>query len=219
MPPAKLTRRELVKRLADAFRQYGYEGASMTRIALATGMGKASLYHHFPEGKAQMAQAVIDDTREWFEENIFIPLEDTHPPRQRLERMLQRLDGYYKGGRCAGMPLIVSVCEDCHLFADSIGSFYQRWIEVVTGVLVDAGLARDIAQKRAHDCVERIEGSLAVSRATSNMQVFARMAADMPEQILLSAARASQWTTRARFVAPPLTHRAALQAEQQAARA
>ena len=47
---------ELIERLAKVFKDYGYQGASMSIIAKASGLQKASLYHRFPGGKEQMAQ-------------------------------------------------------------------------------------------------------------------------------------------------------------------
>lgn len=88
--------------------------------------------------------------------------------------MLAVLSDYYDGGRMAGMPLVTAVCEDRDRFAEAIGAFYARWIATMTQLLTDAGLARDIAARRAHDGVERIEGAVAVARATSNTHVFVR---------------------------------------------
>lgn len=41
--------------LFQLFRESGYDGVSLAQIAVATGLGKASLYHHFPGGKVEMA--------------------------------------------------------------------------------------------------------------------------------------------------------------------
>lgn len=199
MPQAAFSREQLVERLAQVFRRHGYEGASMTRIAAATGLGRASLYHHFPLGKEQMAEMVIEATRVWFEEKVFVPLEGNQPPRQRLSAMLAVLSDYYDCGRMAGMPLVTAVCEDRDRFAESIRSFYARWIATMTQLLTDAGLARDIAARRAHDGVERIEGAVVVVRATSNAHVFVRMAEELPDQLLAGADRAAVWTVRNRF--------------------
>ena len=43
--------------LAEAFREHGYAGASLSVIGEATGLGRGSLYHFFPGGKREMAEA------------------------------------------------------------------------------------------------------------------------------------------------------------------
>lgn len=45
--------------LLDLFRQFGYDGVTLSKISQATGLGKASLYHHFPGGKDEMVETVL----------------------------------------------------------------------------------------------------------------------------------------------------------------
>src|SRR5687767_6837809 len=52
-------RADLLPLLAEVFRSHGYEGATLALISQATGLGKGSLYHFFPGGKAQMAADVL----------------------------------------------------------------------------------------------------------------------------------------------------------------
>jgi AcrR family transcriptional regulator len=64
----------VLRALGEVFRAHGYEGASLTLITEATGLGKGSLYHLFPGGKEQMAAEVLADIDGWFELNIYAPL-------------------------------------------------------------------------------------------------------------------------------------------------
>ena len=83
-----MDRSQAVEKLVKVFRQYGYEGATLSRISQATGLGKASLYHHFPNGKQEMAEAVLQYVNEWFGNIILMPLRGEEEPG---ERILQRL--------------------------------------------------------------------------------------------------------------------------------
>lgn len=196
MPAPLLSRDELLNRLHETFRRYGYEGATMSRIAAATGLGKASLYHYFPSGKEQMAGAVLDNIRSWYEEKLFRPLESVHPPRQRLVNMLLTLEQEYDGGRKGCMPSLFAHTEDREMFAEVIADFFQRWLGCMTQLLNDAGLARDIASRRAYDAVERIQGALTLSRAFDDAKPFAAMMADLPDQLLAGADRGNIWSSR-----------------------
>jgi len=51
---------KIVEQLADVFRKYGYHGTTLSIISQETGLGRSSIYHHFPEGKDAMALAAID---------------------------------------------------------------------------------------------------------------------------------------------------------------
>ncbi|MCY7320404.1 MAG: TetR/AcrR family transcriptional regulator, partial [Phormidesmis sp. CAN_BIN36] len=63
-----------IPELVKVFRQYGYEGATLAKLSEATGLGKASLYHHFPKGKEEMASAVLDYLNRGLQEQILAPL-------------------------------------------------------------------------------------------------------------------------------------------------
>ncbi len=196
MPTPLLTRDELLSRLCETFRRHGYEGASMARIAAATGLGKASLYHYFPEGKQQMAAAVLDWDIAWFDANVFGPLKAVHPPRQRIVSMLETLGSYYEKGQCACLPAIFSLGAERDLFETALQDFYQRWQDALTQTLTDSGLARDIARRRAYDALERIQGALVLARGTRDEHLFANMAQVLPDQLLAGAGRSTVWTTR-----------------------
>jgi len=196
MPTAMLSRVELIERLSETFRRYGYEGASMSRIAKATGLGKASLYHHFPRGKEQMAAAAIDAVTSWFEDNVFLSLQSAHPPRQRITAMLETLRDHHDSGRLACLPSLFALAEERTLFGEAIANFFARWIDGLSQTLTDSGLARDIALRRAYDGVERIQGTLILCRALADVRCFAALVADLPDQLLAGADRSTLWTTR-----------------------
>jgi AcrR family transcriptional regulator len=210
MTTPHLTREQLLTRLCDVFRHYGYEGSSMARIAEASGLGKASLYHYFPEGKAQMAASVLDWVRQWFEDHIFAPLESVHPPRQRIVAMLDDLTEYYEKGQCACLPALFSLAAEREIFAEALRDFYHRWLNALAQTLTDSGLARDIAQRRAYDGLERIQGALVMARGLGDRQLFTAMAQVLPDQLLAGAGRSTLWTTRVpRLPAAPVLSRTA----------
>jgi AcrR family transcriptional regulator len=80
--------RSRVLEAADALlHQHGYMGVSMEAIAEQIGIRKASLYHHFPEGKDQIvleiAQRLIAFDARGFQEAV----QDQQTVRARLEAM------------------------------------------------------------------------------------------------------------------------------------
>jgi AcrR family transcriptional regulator len=79
-------RPDVVPLVAEVFREFGYEGASLSRITEKSGVGKGSLYHFFPGGKEDMAKAVLDDVDAWFERHVFQPLRDD-PPEIAIRRI------------------------------------------------------------------------------------------------------------------------------------
>jgi TetR/AcrR family transcriptional regulator, lmrAB and yxaGH operons repressor len=56
------TRDRLVLTATRLFRQRGYDGTGLAEILTEAGVPKGSLYHHFPEGKSDLACAAADWT-------------------------------------------------------------------------------------------------------------------------------------------------------------
>src|SRR5476649_1575217 len=67
-------RDDVVPMLAEVFRLHGFEGASLARICEGTGLGKGSIYHFFPGGKEEMADAVLAEIGAWFRDQVYAPL-------------------------------------------------------------------------------------------------------------------------------------------------
>ena len=86
-------RSDTIPALANVFRTYGFDGASLAVITEHTGLGKGSLYNFFPRGKEEMAEAVLDEVDGWFRSEVFEPLraesvstEAAHPEHVSLPR-------------------------------------------------------------------------------------------------------------------------------------
>lgn len=73
---------------ADALlHQHGYLGVSMDAIAEQIGIRKASLYHHFPEGKDQIMLSIGERLIEFDGQGFQNALETGSTVRKRLEAM------------------------------------------------------------------------------------------------------------------------------------
>lgn len=56
------TKDRLIAAATRLFRQRGYDGTGLAEILAEAGVPKGSLYHHFPDGKADLACAAADWT-------------------------------------------------------------------------------------------------------------------------------------------------------------
>lgn len=169
--------------LLSLFRQYGYDGATLAKISEATGLGKASLYHHFPAGKDEMAETVLDYLERWMERNILQILKSPGDPLTRLQQMCDRLSEVYEGGKqpCLSAILLLGSARD--VFHDRVKALYQAWIDAIAEVLVTAGLDSTIARQRGEDVVIVIQGSLILSQGLDNAVAFQRAIEQLPQQL------------------------------------
>jgi AcrR family transcriptional regulator len=174
MPAAILSREEILARLADTFRQRGYDGASLADIAKATGLGKSSLYHYFPGGKEEMATGVLAALSEQLEAGLFGPLAGPGVPARKLGRMLDTLDGFYNGGRNACLLERLAASADRSPFQRPLHAVFERWIGAIAALCREAGIPVATARARAEDAVVRIEGALVLSAGTGDHRPFGR---------------------------------------------
>lgn len=165
------TREGILLDLLDEFRACGFDGVSLSRISEVTGLGKASLYHHFPGGKGEMAQAVMGLASDWLEANVLGPLEVKGDPFVRLELVLHALDGFYQQGKKSCLLDVMPIGGGPEVHA-AVKSVMRRLLSGLERLALDAGIKKAEAKARAESALIGIQGSLVVSRGLGDPGPF-----------------------------------------------
>ena len=186
MPPALLSRNEVVARVMAVVRSQGYDGASLAELSRATGLGKSSLYHHFPDGKDDMVAAVLDHLETTLDAMVFAPLHAPGPPAARLKRMNESLLTFYREGREACLLASLGIGDASHRFHPRVKQIFRLWMEAIAHVVRDRGLSRGLARSRAEEALVRIEGSLVLARSLDEPAIFQRALKALPDALLSS---------------------------------
>ncbi len=189
MPAALLTRTEMLDRLMALFRAKGFDGASLADISASTGLGKSSLYHHFPGGKEEIAVEVLAHLERSLEAALFAPMRSDDLPAKKFDRMLDVIDRFYEGGGQACLLERLCASVDARRFKRPLGRAFRTWIDAVEALGVGSGLSHTEARARAEDLVVRIEGALVVAAGTGDTRVFARTIRDLRAHGLAPATR------------------------------
>lgn len=184
MPAPLLSKEEVLDRLMETFREKGYDGASLTEISAVTGLGKSSLYHHFPDGKEDMARQVLAHLEAQLEKALFEPLRSPRPPGRKLDTMLDTLAAFYGGGKKACLLERLCASVDSTRFRRPLANAFEGWISAIEALCLEAGLPKAMARARAEDFVVRVEGALVVSAGTGNPDVFARTLKELRASVL-----------------------------------
>lgn len=179
-----LKREEILLRLFSIFRRLGFDGATLSKISQETGLGKASLYHHFPGGKIQMAEEVLRFVEDWNEHNLIRPLGGKGRPKQKIRNMMTAINGMYEGGKTACLVGALVPGDTFPEYQDQIKRILINWIEAIAGVLVEYGMERKESLLRAEDTVAKIQGALIVAKATGQRAVFGRLMKNIPDDLL-----------------------------------
>lgn len=177
-------RHDVVPELAEIFREYGYEGTSLSVITDRTGLGKGSLYHFFPGGKAEMAEAVLADIADWFEANVFQPLREDRTPEDGVKTMFHAVDAYFGSGRRICLVGAFALDNTRERFADAVHGYFHEWALALALALHRAGLSRPAARAQAENALIRIQGALLVARAQDDPAVFTRATKALRRELL-----------------------------------
>jgi len=179
----KMPKETYIPALLQLFRQYGYDGATLSKISEATGLGKASLYHHFPDGKDEMVETLLDYLDHWMDQNVLQMLKGTGDAPDRLQQMCDRLSEIYEEGKqpCLSAILLLGSARD--VFHDRVKALYHAWINAIADVLVTTGLDSKAALERGEDAVIAIQGSLILSQGLDDPARFQRVLRQLPEQL------------------------------------
>ncbi|MCZ7865750.1 TetR/AcrR family transcriptional regulator [Agrobacterium salinitolerans] len=167
-------RSDAVASLAEVFREHGYEGASLALIGKATGLGKGSLYHFFPNGKEEMLQAVLVEIEQWFEDSVYSPLRDGDDADAAITAMLDETAKYFRSGRRVCLVGALAVTKARDLFAQAIRGYFVAWVDALQAALVRQGRDAEQARLLSEDAVLAIQGAIVLSRALDDPAVFQR---------------------------------------------
>lgn len=178
-------RDEILFVLFDLFRRSGYDAVSIADISEATGLGKSSLYHYFPGGKPDMAQAVATMARSRMRERVFDPLRGKGAITKKIALMTDFVSEMYGGG---GAPCLISAMmmspNAGPSAIDAACAIMSEWIDALAGALREENLPPAEARRRAIDALITIQGGLVVARATRDETVFAKALASARRQLL-----------------------------------
>ena len=184
---ATITDAELLARCTEVFRTYGFEGATMSRLAAATGLEKGSLYHRFPGGKEQMALAVAKGVVAWLEANVFAVLKQSGSPQKRIKAVTEQLRIFYAEGTKSCVLDLLSIPSGGAELAAGLKSALQAWQKAFAEISQESGYGPSEAQRRAEDAIMRIEGSLVLSRVLGDSKPFHRALDELSSTLIQSA--------------------------------
>lgn len=185
MPRSAIDNDTLLDRLMGVFRRYGREGASLSRIAETTGLQRASLYHRFPGGKAEMVVAALKRADAHFGAYVLAPLAETGDPVGRVRKMAKRLGEFYDRGRKGCLMDTLSLGNESEEVREHIERSLAAWRDAMARVAREAGLTDGDAKRRAEEALVNIQGSLVVARGTGDGEAFDRSLEDLPSLLTL----------------------------------
>jgi len=159
-------RAELVAATGRLLRRQGYSGTSVSDFLQAAGAANGSLYHHFPHGKEELAQAAIEAAAEQVEDALARTLdadEDVIAATQRwLDALIGALEADPRDG-CPVAPTAIDAAGVSEPLRLSAAGAFARW-EAVFELALARTRDRQTAAAQARLLLSAIEGALLLDR-------------------------------------------------------
>lgn len=185
-----ITKRALTDResalpaLAEAFREHGFEGATLASLSKATGLGKGSLYNFFPGGKEEMMEAVLENIDGWFANAIFSPLEHVVDPAAAITAMFDDVTTYFRSGRRVCVVGSLGLNSAGEAFSVQVKEYFARWISALAHCLEVGRVPPALALDLAEEAVSGIQGAIVLARALGDDTSFQRIVRRLQSTLL-----------------------------------
>lgn len=165
-------REDLLAKLFELFARRGFEGVSIGDISLATGLGRSSLYHHFPGGKDEMALGVVAFARRALSAGALEALRREGPVGARIDAMLAAVSEIYAcGARPCVLAALLSSAPEGPL-SRAVADVFAEWVNALADAVAGVGVSAAEARARARAALALIQGGLVMSRALGDPAAF-----------------------------------------------
>ena len=162
----------IVRAAATLFRRNGFAATGINEIAEVSGAPKGSLYHYFPDGKDQIAEAAI----RFAGAGLVATLEKLEKEHDTAASMIRAycklLAGWMaKSGFRDGCPISTTLLESApqSVALTAAGrEAFAGWCAVIARALVRDGFGKAEAKRLATLTVSAIEGALILARVEAS---------------------------------------------------
>jgi AcrR family transcriptional regulator len=180
------TRDRMVRGAAELLRQRGYSGTGFREVIEITGAPRGSIYHHFPDGKAQLAGEAVEYVGAIARDAISGPFDDADPiGALRTFVALWRRD-FERSGHRAGCPIAAVAVEnhdEAPQLLDAAASAFEQWRIAFADCLRRAGVAEGRSESLAVLVVSAVEGAIVLSRAERDSAPLLEVAGELQRAI------------------------------------
>jgi TetR/AcrR family transcriptional repressor of lmrAB and yxaGH operons len=171
MPRPDRSRAALIDSAATLFRRQGYAATGLNQILDDAGVKPGSLYHHFPQGKQQLAAAVVHTEGAGIEQLLRRFLATGRPVADIVERWIGLLAAGLAGDQRDGCPIEPIATESVNaspVVRAASARAFRGWCAAIEERLGADGWSAAEAKDVAVAVIALIEGALILSRITGD---------------------------------------------------
>ena len=157
----------MVRTAAVLLRENGVAGTTIDKVLAASGAPRGSVYHHFPEGRAQLLSEAVD-----YAARSMLDLAGAAGeggPAAALDAFValwreQLIASDYRAG-CPVLAVVVDADPALPELTAQAGEAFGQWQSVLARMLGDGGMTTTSADRLALQALCILEGAVVVARA------------------------------------------------------
>jgi TetR/AcrR family transcriptional regulator, lmrAB and yxaGH operons repressor len=171
----------MVRSAAALISARGLSATSLSDVLTASGAPRGSIYHHFPQGKEQLAQ----DAVRWTGERVLAYQAALTGPRP--EDVLERFIGMWRAvvtdsdaaAGCVVAGVAVDTGPDALALRDAVRETFRAWVSLLTAQLEARGVPSDRAGSIASTTLAGMEGALILCQAEGDVGPLESVASEL----------------------------------------
>jgi TetR/AcrR family transcriptional repressor of lmrAB and yxaGH operons len=170
---------KMVRSAASLIRTRGMSGTSLSDVLADSGAPRGSIYHHFPEGKDQLAEDAI----KWTSERVLAHQREC--PATTAEGVLDCFIDMWRqvvvvsGGKagCVVAGVAIDSAPGGMGLMAVVRATFQSWVDLLAEQLQATGLPAERATAIALATLASMEGALILCRAEGSVEPLEKVAA------------------------------------------
>lgn len=176
---ARPTKDRLIFAAATLFRTHGYHGVGIADVLAEAKAPKGSLYHHFPNGKSDLAMAAATWASDEMLRLIAASFDGSDTFKQGATTLCYKLAKLFDITGWDTCPIAATLFEgpDNDAFRAHAEHIYEGWIAEVHDHAARLGLTADAAQARSEHLFMLIQGGWTLARARRSSDTLRALAA------------------------------------------
>lgn len=163
------TRADLVLTMARLLRDQGYTATGRAQLLAESGVSNGSLYHHFPGGMEELAEAALEASGQAVADALSEALDAAPHVAVGVVRFLDIAQGSVAGDACAGCPVSPTALESPIIsprLRAAAARCFEQWEAIITARFLADGWPEDSAAEAASAALALIEGALLLARVS-----------------------------------------------------
>jgi AcrR family transcriptional regulator len=181
VPTSSESRRRMIRSAAVLFRRKGVDGTAFSDVIAHSGAPRGSIYHHFPGGKAELAEEATRYAGEYVAAALAAALAEDDPVATVSGFSSALGEGLSAADFEDGCPIVAAALEGRRTPGARMaaGEAIRRWEGLLAESFEQNGVAAERARSIATMIVASLEGAVVLARAQGSIEPIDRVGGEL----------------------------------------